>query len=211
MPRAFAEIAFTPSVRRHQARLGSTRSYGRFLDTPERSGHRLTATEATFIAQRDGFYQATTSETGWPYVQFRGGPKGFLRVLDDRTLAYADLSGNRQYLSLGNISGNDRIALILMDYPNQRRLKIWGRARVVEGAEAAKELHPEGVETPSERAIHITVEAYDWNCPRHIPRRLTLDELEPHLAPLRDQLTRLTRLTDENQRLTAALGRLTRD
>ncbi|MDE4134019.1 pyridoxamine 5'-phosphate oxidase family protein [Phaeobacter sp. QD34_3] len=200
MPRAFAEIAFTPAVRAHQERMGSARSYGRLLDIPERSGDRIGVAEAAFIADRDGFYQATVSETGWPYVQFRGGPRGFLKVLDDKTIAYADLSGNKQYVSLGNLTENARISMILMDYPNQRRLKIWGTVEVVEGAEATDGLFPSGADATPERAILIRVEAFDWNCPRHIPERLTLEELEPHLAPLR---TQLAELKAENARLKA--------
>ncbi|MBE1296269.1 MAG: pyridoxamine 5'-phosphate oxidase family protein [Rhodobacteraceae bacterium] len=201
MTRAFAEIAFTPAVRTHQERMGSARSYGRFLETPDRSGDRIGINEAAFIADRDGFYQATVSETGWPYVQFRGGPRGFLKVLDEKTIAYADFSGNRQYVSLGNLTENARISLILMDYPNRRRLKIWGTVEVVEGAEAADSLFPSGADAIPERAILIRIEAFDWNCPRHIPERLTLEELEPHLAPLRKQLAELQA---ENARLKAA-------
>ena len=203
MPRAFAKIAFTPSVRAQQARMGSARSYGRFLADDIGGGDRLGPAEAAFIAARDGMFQATVSETGWPYVQFRGGPAGFLRVIDDRTIGYADLRGNRQYISLGNLAGDDRVALILVDYPNRRRLKIWGRARVAEGADAAKALMPDGQGTPPERAVLIGVEAFDWNCQRHIPERYTLDELEPQLAVLRQHLQDLE---DENRRLKEALA-----
>ncbi len=194
MARAFAEITFTEAVRAEQARLGSARGYDRFLSDAASGGDRLGPEEAAFIAARDGAYQATVSETGWPYVQFRGGPVGFLRVLDAQTIAYADLRGNRQYLSLGNLAGNDRVSLILMDYPNRRRLKIWGRARVVEATEAPKmvaDLHPEGQDMAPERAVILRVSAFDWNCPRNIPVRLTLDELDPHLAPLRDRIAAL--------------------
>ena len=126
MARAFAQIAFTPAVRAAQARLGSANAYAKFLQPEAEGGSHLSATEADFIAARDGFYQATVSETGWPYVQFRGGPAGFIKVLDDRTIAYADFRGNRQYVSVGNLGGDDRISLILMDYPNRRRLKNLG-------------------------------------------------------------------------------------
>ncbi|MEO3476516.1 pyridoxamine 5'-phosphate oxidase family protein [Phaeobacter sp. CAU 1743] len=200
MPRAFAEIAFTESVREHQKRQGSARAYGRLLETPERSGDRIGVAEAAFIAERDGFYQATVSETGWPYVQFRGGPRGFLKVVDEKTIAYADFSGNKQYISLGNLTDNARLAMILMDYPNRRRLKIWGTVEIIEGAEATDGLFPTGARAAPERAILIHVEAFDWNCPSHIPERLTLEELEPHLAPLRSQLAQLKA---ENERLKA--------
>jgi len=195
MARAFAEIAFTPSVRETQAAQGSADRYLKFLEPEAERGDRLSEREASFAAARDGFYQATVSEAGWPYVQFRGGPAGFIRVLDDRTLAYADFRGNRQYLSVGNLQSDDRVSLILMDYVNRRRLKIWGRARIVDAADDPKlieDLRIDGYRALPERAIIVTVEAYDWNCPQHIPQRLTLQELEPHLSPLRDEIDRLT-------------------
>lgn len=195
MARAFAEIAFTPSVREIQAAHGSAENYSKFLESEAERGDRLSERETSFIAERDGFYQATVSEAGWPYVQFRGGPAGFVRVLDDRTLAYADFRGNRQYLSVGNLKSDDRVSLILMDYVNRRRLKIWGRARIVDATDDPKlveELRIAGYRALPERAVIVTVEAYDWNCPQHIPQRLTLQELEPHLATLRDEIDRLT-------------------
>lgn len=181
MALAFAEIAFTPAVRARQDRLGSGR-YAAFLAPDRQGGDRLSAAERDFIEDRDGFYQATVSETGWPYVQFRGGAPGFLRVIDDRTIAYADLRGNRQYLSVGNLDGNDRISLILMDYPNARRLKIWGRATT---HEAETPDAPDG--TLAERVVMIHVEAFDWNCPRHIPRRYTMAEAHTALADLQHE------------------------
>ena len=132
MARAFAEIAFTPAVRAAQTRQGSAAAYDRFLAPEADPANLLGPEEAEFVAARDGFYQATVSETGWPYVQFRGGPPGFLKVLDARTIAYADFRGNRQYVSTGNLTGDDRISMILMDYPTRRRLKVLGRARLVE-------------------------------------------------------------------------------
>ncbi|MCY0096030.1 pyridoxamine 5'-phosphate oxidase family protein [Hoeflea ulvae] len=206
MPRAFAEIAFTPGVRAIQQRQGSARGYEKFLSPDADGGNRLGPAEAGFIRARDGFYQATVSETGWPYVQFRGGPAGFLRVIDASTIAYADYRGNRQYLSLGNLTGDDRIALILMDYPNRRRLKIWGRAKIFEGDEATDVLpvvHDPASAGRPERVIVITVEAFDWNCPSHIPQRLTVAEFEPYLAELRQQISELTA---ENARLAALAG-----
>lgn len=207
MARAFAEIAFTPAVRAAQTRLGSARGYAKFLQPEAERGNRLGETEANFIAARDGFYQATVSQTGWPYVQFRGGPAGFIKVLDDQTIAYADFRGNRQYVSVGNLEGDDRISLILMDYPNRQRLKVWGRARLVDAAGDAKliaRLHDEAYRANPERAVVITLEAFDWNCPQHIPQRLTLEELEPHLEPLRRQIASLAA---ENETLKAWLNR----
>jgi hypothetical protein len=206
MARGFAEIAFTPTVREIQEKQGSARSYAKFLAPEAERGDHLTEREIAFVAARDGFYQATVSETGWPYVQYRGGPTGFLKVLDDKTVAYADFRGNRQYLSAGNLSADDRISLILMDYPNRQRLKIWGRAKLVEiGDDPAlvANLHDDAYRATPERAVVITIEAFDWNCPQHIPRRFTLDELEATIAPIRSELETLR---SENARLEAALA-----
>jgi len=206
MARAFAEIAFTPAVRAAQERNGSSAAYAKFLTPEAERGDRLGEAEAAFISQRDGFYQATVSESGWPYVQFRGGPAGFLRVLDDKTVAYADFRGNRQYVSTGNLAGDDRISLILMDYPNRRRLKLWGRARLVgidDDPDLVARLHVPGYRARPERAVVIAVEAFDWNCPQHIPQRLTVEELDPYLAPLRGQIAKLIA---ENKLLKTRLG-----
>ncbi len=207
MARAFAEIAFTPDVRNIQERQGSAHAYAKFLTPEAAPGDRIGDVEAAFIGARDGFYQATVAETGWPYVQFRGGPAGFLKVLDPATLAYADFRGNRQYLSVGNLTGNDRVSLFLMDYPNRRRLKIWGRAKIVDIADdpdLVASLHDETYRARPERAVIVSVTTMDWNCPQHIPQRLTAEELEPHLAPLREELARLAA---ENETLQAALER----
>lgn len=195
MARAFAEIAFTDAVRNVQKQRGSAAGYAKFLDPLADSSNEITETEQKFIQARDGFYQATVSETGWPYVQFRGGPAGFLKVLDNHTIAYADFRGNRQYVSTGNLTSNDKISLILMDYPNQRRLKIWGHARLIsvnDDPDLVASLQIDGYRGRSERAVVITVDAFDWNCPSHIPQRLTLEELEPHLTDMRDQIAQLT-------------------
>lgn len=180
MPRAFADIAFTPTVRAAQEAQGTAGRYEKFLAADADPLNTLEEREIEFITARDGFYQATVSDTGWPYVQFRGGPAGFLKVLDERTIAYADFRGNRQYISTGNLSAEARVSLILMDYPSQRRLKIWGRARLIDGNDdpaLIERLHVEGYNAWPERAVVITVEAYDWNCPQHIPQRFTLAEL----------------------------------
>jgi hypothetical protein len=194
MARAFAEIGFTPQVLAEQARQGSAAGYAKFLTPDAAPADAIGPAEAEFIARRDGFYQATVSETGWPYVQFRGGPRGFLKVLDDKTLAYADFRGNRQYLSVGNLKGDDRVALILVDYPNRRRLKVWGHARIVDAAEdpaLVAQLHDPAYQARPERAVVIAVAALDWNCPQHLPQRYTLEELEPALSQLRAELQRL--------------------
>ena len=193
MARSFADIAFTPAVRSFQTRMGSRRNYAP-LDEIEDRGVVLTDREEEFIAARDGFYQATVGETGWPYVQFRGGPAGFLKVLDSKTIGYADFRGNVQYISVGNLTHDDRIALILMDYAQRRRLKLWGRARLVDVRDDAALV--EQLEVPSyrarvERAVIITVEAFDWNCPQHITPRYTDTEIEAATANLRGEVARL--------------------
>ncbi|MDX1711613.1 MAG: pyridoxamine 5'-phosphate oxidase family protein [Rhodovibrionaceae bacterium] len=194
MARAFSKIAFTPAVRAMQERKGSAGAYAKFLAPEAETGDRLGEAEAAFITARDGFYQATVSETGWPYVQFRGGPAGFLKVLDERTIAYADFRGNRQYVSVGNLAGDDRIALILVDYPNRRRLKLFGHVKLVEKDEdpsLVESLHDPAYKARPERAFVISLAGFDWNCPQHIPQRFTLDELEAHLEPVRSELERL--------------------
>ena len=180
MARSFADIAFTPAVRAFQTRMGSRGHYAA-LDDVQAHGTVLTDGEAGFITQRDGFYQATVGENGWPYVQFRGGPAGFLKVLDARTIAYADFRGNVQYISAGNLAGDGRITLILMDYAQRRRLKIWGRARLVDARDdeaLIAELEVPSYRARIERAVVIAVEAFDWNCPQHITPRYTQAEVE---------------------------------
>jgi uncharacterized protein len=180
MGRRFAELAFTPLVKQQQQIHGSRRQYQRVEESANR-GDRLGPYEQSFIQARDGFYMATISETGWPYIQFRGGPKGFLHVIDDRTIGFADLRGNKQYISVGNLGHDNRVSLFLMDYVAQQRLKILGTAQIYEGDSAAKEwierLRTDEKEDWPERAMVIRVEAFDWNCQQHIPQRFTLQEL----------------------------------
>lgn len=205
MARAFAEIAFTDAVREKQKQYGSDKAYAPFLSADADPHDSLSVNEAAFISARDGFYQATVSETGWPYVQFRGGPRGFVKIIDEKTLAYADFRGNRQYLSVGNMTKNDRVSLFFMDYPNRHRLKIWGRTKIL-GAEhdpkLIESLHDASYRAKPERAVIITVEAFDWNCPQHIPQRFTLDEITEAEAPV---LAELKKLQAENARLKAQL------
>jgi predicted pyridoxine 5'-phosphate oxidase superfamily flavin-nucleotide-binding protein len=189
----YSELAFTPAVRRLQERDGSRLLYARGEVTGA-GADPLGANETEFIGGRDSFYLATVSEAGWPYLQHRGGPRGFLKVLDERTLAFADFRGNRQHLSEGNLEGNDRVSLILVDYPNQRRLKLMGRARVVQATEAAglvAQLVDTGYAASVERAVVIRVEGYDWNCPQHITARYSEAELGPMLEPLRARIRQL--------------------
>ncbi len=180
MARAFAKISFTPNVQKIQSAMGSRHNYQAF-EQGDIEPALLTAFEKQFIQARDSFYQATVGENGWPYVQHRGGPTGFLKVLDDTTIAYADFTGNRQYVSVGNLSGDDRISLILMNYPERQRLKIWGRARIVDEAiepELIAQLESTDFRAPIERGVVITVEAFDWNCPKYITPRFTADEID---------------------------------
>jgi uncharacterized protein len=183
MSRAFARIAFTDAVKEAQRRNGA-RANAERLESHPAARDALTPELARFIAERDSFFLATASREGWPYVQHRGGPPGFLKVLDQRTLAFADFSGNRQYLSLGNLAENDRVHLFLMDWAHARRLKIWGRAEVVEDAGVIEALMPMGYEAHPERAIRIRVEAWDMNCNQHIAQRFTERELAPGLDAL---------------------------
>ena len=194
MSRRFPELAFTPLVKAHQQQHNSRAQYQRMEEqgAPDDS---LGVSERTFIALRDSVYMASVSETGWPYVQHRGGETGFVHVLDPKTLAFADLRGNKQYISVGNLEHDARVALFFMDYPNQTRLKILGRVEIHENdakaAELLKSLHPANPKEVVERVILIHVEAFDWNCPQHITPRFTLEELEPSLAPIRDRLKAL--------------------
>ncbi len=179
MARAFAKIAFTANVQAAQARMGSRDAY-RTAESGDAEAVELGPHEVEFIGARDSFYQGTVGENGWPYVQHRGGPAGFLKVLGPKTLGYADFSGNRQYISVGNLAGDDRVSLFLMDYPGQRRLKIWGRARLIdEDTEPAlfARLESPDYRARVERGVIITVEAFDWNCPKYITPRFTEREV----------------------------------
>ena len=196
MSKHYGAIAFTDAVRDVQRDHGSNGFYDRkrVEGTATPGIDPLTDDEKEYLADRDGFYLATVSETGWPYVQFRGGPAGFLRVVDDHTIGWADFRGNLQYISTGNLSSNGRVALIAMDYLHRRRLKIFGHARIVTAAEdpaLVSTFTDPGYDAEVQRVVLVTVEAFDWNCPQHITPRFTAAELEPHLATLRGQLEAL--------------------
>jgi hypothetical protein len=184
MASAFANISFTEDVKHIQTEMGSRNTYQQF-ELGEQEPVVLSEFEASFIEQRDSFYQATVSSNGWPYVQHRGGDKGFLKVLDEKTIGYADFTGNRQYISVGNLSGDQRISLILMDYQHQQRLKIWGIATLVketDDPDLIAQLETENSRAPVERGVVIHVVAFDWNCPKHITPRLTHAEWEQLLV-----------------------------
>jgi len=174
-----SDIAFTPAVKAAQERLGSRPGYARM---EEKGGwsDRVTPDLAAFIAERDSFYMATANAEGQPYIQHRGGSPGFLKVVDEHTLAFADFSGNRQYISIGNLSENDKAFLFLMDYAGRRRIKFWGRARFVEDdPELLGRLADNAYDARPERALVFTVEAWDVNCPQHITPRFTEREMAP--------------------------------
>lgn len=192
MGHKFAELAFTSKVKAVQEQNGSRRSYSR-MEAGEDHHDVLGPTEAGFIAARDSFYMATVSETGWPYIQHRGGPVGFLRVLDEKTIGLADFRGNRQYVSVGNLQTDDRVSLFLMDYPQRARLKLLGRARIVDADdhEMLQRLSMPEYQAQVERGIVISVEAFDWNCPQHITPRFTLADIEEGTAPLRRRIAEL--------------------
>jgi len=204
----FLDIAATPSVRAAQAANGSRDMWENFKG--HRTFDRFTENEAAFIAARDSFYMATVSETGWPYVQHRGGPRGFLKVLDDKTLGFADFRGNLQYISVGNLAADDRAALILVDYPNRARLKILAHVEVrsiAADSELAARLSLPGYKGKPERALLLHLETFDWNCQQHITPRFAIDEIEAAVLPLQ---ARIAQLEAENQALRAQAAAHTR-
>jgi len=186
MTHRFADVSFTASVKAAQEHYGS-RAHNERLQADFGPNDELGQREADFIARRDTFYIATVGETGWPYAQHRGGPPGFLKVLGAKQLAYADFRGNTQLISVGNVSSNDRCSLILMDYPNRRRLKILGHMRVEDANTASSDVlarvGDSDYRARVERVVTIDIEAFDWNCPQHIIRRFT----EAEFSDLRQQ------------------------
>ena len=186
-----SDIAFSPAVKAVQTQKGSRDGYAKM---EQKGGWRTAVGDdlAAFIAERDSFYLATASAHGQPSLQHRGGPKGFLKVLDEGTLAFADFAGNRQYISVGNLTENDRVSLFLIDYPNRRRIKIWGRAHVVDDdLELLQSLADADYKAPVEAAIVISVEAWDINCSKHIAQRYTDDQIVDLLRPLQARIDEL--------------------
>lgn len=190
MGNKFAELAFTDTVKQLQEAEGSRRSYARMEEGEDKNGV-LTDRESAFIGMRDSFYMATVSETGWPYVQHRGGPSGFVRILDEKTLGFPDFSGNRQFVSIGNLKTDDRVSLFFMDYPNRARLKLLGRVRMSQEPDVLAQLSLPAYDAKIERAFLIDVAAFDWNCPQHITPRFTADDVETVVAPLQERISAL--------------------
>lgn len=204
MSYGFLDIAITPSVRAVQAKMGADRAWTDF--NGHREFDRFTDNEAAFIAERDSFYMATVSESGWPYVQYRGGPRGFLKLVDDRTLAFADYRGNRQYISTGNLAANNRACLILMDYRQPARLKVYAHVTTLaldDDPPLTGLVAVPGYRAKVERIFRLTLAAFDWNCPQHITRRFTEQEVSESVSPLRD---RVAQLETENAELRNRLG-----
>ncbi len=199
MAQNYRHIVFSDAAKALQEQHGSRISYAKLDTRPVGEIDVLTAKEIDYIALRDSFYMATVSETGWPYLQHRGGPRGFLKVLDDKTLAFADYAGNRQLISVGNLATNDRVALIMVDYAHRTRLKLLGRLQVQElsaGDPLVETLVDPTYRARAQRAMIITVQGFDWNCPQHIPMRLdaediqrALDERDARIAELESQLS----------------------
>jgi predicted pyridoxine 5'-phosphate oxidase superfamily flavin-nucleotide-binding protein len=195
-----SDVAFTPSVKTIQARRGSRKAYAHREEAGAWPTH-ITPELAEFIAAQTSVFLATANTEGQPYIQHRGGPPGFLRVLDDKTIGFADFAGNRQYITLGNLADNPKAYLFLIDYMHRRRIKIWGEARVVEGdAELLSKLMPAGYKARPEQAVLFTVAAWDSNCAQHIPQRFEAADVAAALMT-RDE--RIAALEDEVKSLRA--------
>jgi uncharacterized protein len=205
MGKNFYRTLFSERAKEMQAQAGSRSAYARMELGAPGEPDLIGASEADFIAARDSFYMSTITENGWPYIQHRGGPAGFVQVLADNRLAFADYDGNRQYISVSNLEQSDRVALFLMDYPNRRRLKLIGHARSVaidEVPEIVRFLQAVEYRGVPERGIVIQVTGFDWNCPQHITPRFTREQIEERIRPLR---TEVETLQAEVTRLKAAL------
>lgn len=190
----YMDLLFTPEVKRQQAVAGSRDSYARMAGGHEAQPDMLGPKEGMFLATRDSFYVASTSASGWPYVQHRGGPPGFVKMLSETRIGFADYRGNRQYISLGNVATDDRVALFFMDYVRRARLKLLGRMHAVsfdDEPEFAVALVDEVYGAKVERGFIIDIEAYDWNCPQHITPRYTQGEIAEIVAPLNQRIVEL--------------------
>jgi len=192
MAKNFAEIAFTETVKKLQEKHGSRKSYERMEKFNVVNG--LTSNETTFIQNRDSFYLASIGVKEFPYIQHRGGPKGFLKIIDSKRIGFIDFAGNKQYVSVGNIATNNNVSLIMIDYPTRTRLKIFAKAEVVElkdNQELFDQLDLEDYKFRPERMMVFYIEAYDWNCPQHIKPRYTVDEINDAFLPQQDYIAKL--------------------
>lgn len=188
----YLKIAFTDSVKEKQEEYGSRKQYDKI--TKIQRGTELSFAEIDFIQERDSFYLATVGENDYPYVQFRGGPKGFLKILNSNTLAYADFRGNLQYISIGNLNHNNKASLILMDYVTKRRLKIYAHIEIKKASEAkelVEKLQNSSYNATVERAMILHIKAFDWNCPQHITQRFSLSEMQEIINPYVEQIEKL--------------------
>jgi len=201
-----SDIAFTPAVKAIQERKGSRDNYAR-MEEGDGWSTTITPALAAFIAEQNSIYLGTASATGQPYIQHRGGPPGFLRVVDEATLAFVDFKGNRQYISQGNLAENPQAFIFLMDYARRRRIKLWGTAWFVEGdAELVKSLMPEGYRAHPEQVFMFSLSAWDANCPQHIPKRVELAEMEAAIAAKDRSIVELTERVGELTRRLRELG-----
>lgn len=201
-----SDVAFTPTVKAWQERLGSRNAYAK---TEARGGWRsvVTAELAEFLAEARSFYLATANTDGQPYIQHRGGPPGFLRILDERTLAFADFAGNRQYITAGNLTDNPRAFIFVMDYAARRRIKIWGRARVVEDQpDLVAKLFPQGYDARPERVIVFEITAWDANCPQHIPQLFAAEDVAATILKYQARVRELEAECDRLRAQVAAAG-----
>lgn len=196
-PSYVSDIAFTPAVKKLQERFGSRKSYAEMERTADWP-NRVTGELAAFLAERDSFYLSTVNAQGQPYIQHRGGPKGFLQVLDEKRLAFADFKGNKQYITAGNLSESGKAFIFLMDYMGRQRVKVWGHAEISEDPDVIKRLTVPGYRARPERAIIFTVEAWNANCPQHIPAKYdeavvaqALKKLESRIVELEAELAAL--------------------
>ncbi len=192
MAKNFAEIAFTDAIKKLQEQHGSRKTYERMERISQVDG--LSINEVTFIKARDSFYLASIGVKEFPYIQHRGGPKGFLKVLDSKRIGFIDFVGNKQYVSVGNMATNNNVSLIMVDYPTKMRLKIFAKAEVVElkdNAELYEQLNLEDYKFRPERMMIFNIEAYDWNCPQHITPRYTTEEIEKAFLPQQEYITSL--------------------
>ncbi len=199
----YAKLAFSDAAKRFQERYGSRASYARMEAYKEVDG--LTESEIEFIAQQDNFFMATQGDNGFPYIQYRGGPKGFLKVIDEQTLGFIDFSGNKQYISAGNLTTNNKVALFLLDQAAKARLKVYTEAELLEikdNAALLSKLNLGDYPHRPERIIILKVKGYDWNCPQHITERYTLEEISTEFSAQHDFINKLI---EENKRLKSLL------